>query len=85
MKYILKCYCCREVKHISYNFKNQDYFDQVLLLLLAMEFRFDFKQNRKSNVISIVVDEESTYHWLIDKIENTLKRKTYEIISKPNN
>lgn len=85
MKYILKCYCCKEVKHISYNLENQNHFEQVLLLLLLHEYKFDYKQNRKSNVISITADCESTYHWLIDKIESILKKNTYEIIRKPNN
>lgn len=84
MKYILKCYCFKEAKHISYNLKNQNHFDQVLLLFLAREFKFDYKQNYKSTVISIMVDCESTYHWLISATEKILKEKTYEIISKPN-
>lgn len=85
MKYILKCYCCKEVKHLQHNLKNREYLEQVLLVLIDNDFRFDYKQNAKSYTLSIMVDCESTFKWLIHKIDETLKKVTYIIAQREKN
>ena len=79
MKYILKCYCCKEVKRVTHSFKNRDELEQAVLFCLDCMYQFDLKQNARSVVISIIVDEESTYIWFVNLLKNVYKERNYRI------
>ena len=78
-KHLLKVYCCKEVKRFTHSFNTKTDLEQTMLFFIDCMYQFDYKQNAKSDVISVIVDEESTYHWLLNLIKNILKNRKYSI------